>query len=127
MRRLVLAGLLLVICGGCGPKPPTLAGGKPVQHWVETLEHSTDVKQRKEAAFKLGNVGTAEPAAFPALVAALKDSDAKVRCEAILALLKFGAEAQDAVPVLTELRELDADSKVRTYAERALEKLQGKE
>jgi hypothetical protein len=47
-----------------------------------------------------------------------------VRSEAILALVKFGPTALEAVPILTELREHDRDRKVRTYANKALEKLQ---
>jgi len=117
--------VLAVLLSGCGQTPPTLAGGRPVGHWVEALQ-SPDAKLRKEAAFKLGNVGPADPAAFPALVGALKDCDAAVRCEAILALLKFGRVALEAVPTLTELREHDRDPNVRDYAAKALEKLLSK-
>jgi HEAT repeat protein len=126
MKLLSLAGLSLVLLTGCGgPPPPTLAGGKPVSHWVESLRTSPDIKLRKEAAFKLGNVGSADATAFPAVLGALKDADAVVRSEAILALVKFGPAALEAVPVLTELRDSDADPKVRTYATKALEKLRG--
>jgi len=118
--------ILLVFLQGCSQSPPTLSGGRPVSHWVEALR-SSDAKSRKEAAFKLGNVGPTDPTALPALLGALKDRDAVVRREAILALLKFGPEAREAVPALTELREHDRDPKVRDYAARALEKLQSKE
>jgi HEAT repeat protein len=125
MRLLPLAALLVVL-GGCGAPPrPTLSGGKPVSHWAKALQGSPDPKARKEAAFKLGNVGPTDPAALPALLGALKDPDAAVRSEAILALVKFGPAALEAVPALTELRDRDDDPKVRTYAAKALAKLQG--
>jgi HEAT repeat protein len=114
--------LLVVALSGCGSSPPMLAGGKPVAHWVQALQ-DPDARVRKKAAFKLGNVGTADPAAFPALVGALKDKDAAVRCEAILALVKFGSAAQDAVHLLTEMQEKDRDAKVRSCAAKALEAL----
>ena len=115
--------LLAVLAGGCGKDRPLLAGGKPVRYWVEALRNS-DAKLRKQAAFKLGNVGPSDPSALPALVGALKDGDAGVRREAILALLKCGPEAREAVPQLTELKQHDADGRVRTCAARALKALQ---
>jgi HEAT repeat protein len=123
MRRLVLGLVLATLAGGCGRAPASLAGGKPVRHWIEAL-HDPDRKTRKLAAFKLGNVGTADPSALPALVGALQDRDAAVRGEVILALVKFGPLAQEAVPALTEVRRHDRNSQVRAYAGRALEKIQ---
>jgi HEAT repeat protein len=115
--------LFLALCGGgCGKKPPALAGGKPVPYWIETL-HNADPRLRKQAAFKLGNVGPADAEALPALIAALKDRDAAVRCEVILALLKCGPAAVEAVPALTDLRQRDPNAQVRRYAAKAIEKL----
>jgi HEAT repeat protein len=122
--RVLLVFSLVVLLSGCGPSAPTQAGGKPVRHWVEALQ-SPDARLRREAAFKLGNVGAADPTALPALVGALKDRDATVRREAVLALLKLGPAAREAVPTLIDLREHDRDLKVRGYAAKALEKLQG--
>src|SRR5689334_10868552 len=99
---LIGAGLALMVTG-CGHAPPTLAGGKPVSYWVEELKNP-DPKLRKTAVAKLGNVGSTDPAAFPAVCEALKDSDAAVRREAILALVKFGAAAREAIPTLTGLQ-----------------------
>jgi HEAT repeat protein len=120
--RLPLAAVLLalfVAAGGCGRATPTLAGGKPVSHWVEALQ-SPDAATRKHAVAKLGNVGPSDPAAIPALVGALRDRDAAVRREAILAVMKAGPQAEDAVPALTELQEKDKDANVRADAGRAL-------
>lgn len=114
---------VMALAAGCGPAAPTLAGGKPVSHWVEAL-HAPDPKERREAADKLGNVGPADPAACPALVEALKDTDAQVRGKAIVGLTKCGA-ARDAVAKLQELKEHDPDPGVRDYAGKALKKIQG--
>jgi HEAT repeat protein len=119
MRLILLAGLT-VFLSGCGEGPPTLAGGKPTSYWAAALTDA-DPAVRKKAAFKLGNVG---PAALPALVAALKDEDSGVRREVILAVLKCGSAAREAVPTLSDLQQSDLDPQVRTCAARALQKLQ---
>ena len=122
--RLFAVALGAVWVGGCGgPAPPTLAGGKPVGHWVEELT-SPDPQHRRVAVEKLGNVGLADPAAFPAVCGALADADPKVRREAVLAVLKFGEVAREAAPRLDELRKNDRDFRVRESAGRALEALQ---
>src|SRR5438067_6313867 len=122
MRRLCLLAVVLIALGGCGPATPTLAGGKPVGYWLEAL-HGPDAKLRKTAVFKLGNVGPADAAVVPALTTALKDRDAGVRREAILALMKCGVDAREAIPTLTELQQHDRDAHVRVYAAKALRKL----
>ena len=123
MRRLVVVAVLCGLLVGCGQTQPTLSGGKPLEHWVQALK-DPDARVRKEAASKLGNAGPANSAVLPALIAALRDSDPKVRCEVILALVKFDADAKEAVPILTELQKSDCDARVRTYAGEALEKIQ---
>ena len=123
---LSVAGLLAGVVG-CGSAPTALSGGKPASHWVETLRTNPDAKERKAAAFKLGNVGPSDPAVLTALSEALKDRDATVRCEVILALVKFGTAAREIVPKLTDLREHDRDSKVRNCAAKAAVKLQANE
>jgi HEAT repeat protein len=120
--RVSCIAIACLIVTGCGKSAPTLAGGKTVDHWVKALSDA-DAKTRKDAAFKLGNVGPPDPSAFPALLGALKDSDATVRCEVILALMKFGPKAKEAMPTLTDLKQNDADPRVRDYASRAIESL----
>ena len=122
MRILALV-VLAFLASGCRQAEPTRAGGKPIDQWVLAL-NDPDPKARKTAATKLGNVGPTDPAAFPALHAALNDREAVVRCEVILALLKFGPQAKDALPALAELRRHDPDAKVRDYASKALAKLE---
>jgi HEAT repeat protein len=122
MKRLIVFAVLPWLLFGCHKGEPTLSGGRPIAYWIQALK-DPDARMRKEAAFKLGNAGPVEGTVFPALLAALNDSDSRVRCEVILALSKFGLKAKDAIPVLVELREQDRDSRVRGYAARALEKL----
>jgi HEAT repeat protein len=122
--RTVLAGTVVVftiLFSGCkGQLPPDT--GARVRHWIEALR-GPDARLRKEAAFKLGNLGLTDPATVvPALTGALKDTDARVRCEAILALVKCGPAAREAMPALNDIRN-DPDRQVRAYAGKALKKL----
>jgi HEAT repeat protein len=121
MRYFTL-GLILSLVG-CGHTPAPLAHGKPVSHWLQAL-HAADPRKRKKAVEVLGNVGTADPVAIPALIGAVKDCDPKVRGAAILALLKIGPAAEGAIPVLTEAQK-DKDPLVRSYAAKALKRIQG--
>jgi len=125
MRHFVAIGLVVlpvVLVSGCGQGPPMLAGGKPVTARIQELQNP-DAKVRQQAAFKLGNVGPADPDVLPALIGALRDSDPGVRREVILAVVKFGPAAQDAIPALLDLQQHDRDAQVRGYAVKALEKL----
>jgi HEAT repeat protein len=121
MRHLVLASLLLGILG-CGQSEPTLAGGKPVSYWSDSM-HSPDAALRKKAVMKLGNVGPSDPAVKPVLLEALKDTDAGVRKEAIAALMKYGADAKEALPTLIEMATKDASNEVRASADKAAQRL----
>jgi HEAT repeat protein len=114
--------IALAVLVGCRKQPPPLAGGKPVSHWLGALQ-APDAGVRKKAVFKLGNVGSTDPAVPPALRDALKDRDAAVRREAILALLKCGRGAREATAALAELQERDADARVRACAAQALKTL----
>jgi HEAT repeat protein len=120
---LICVGLIGFFLSGCGQSSAPLAGGKPIAHWLQAL-HDPDVKVRKNAVIKLGNVGTSDPAVLPALTSALKDVDANVRCEAILALVKSGPAASETILALAEMKRKDPNLKVRTYAAQALEKIQ---
>ena len=117
MRRILVALLLISFCG-CGKAPPTTR----VSYWVESIR-APDAKLRKKAAFTLGNLGTVDPGAVSALRGALNDADAAVRCEAIVALLKCGPAAAEAVPTLNDMKQHDPNAQVRRYAAKAVEKL----
>lgn len=117
-----LAAVVAMALAGCTRTPAPDTGAR-VRHWIETL-HARDAKLRKDAAFKLGNLGLTDPATVvPALTAALKDADRRVRCEAILALVKCGPAAQQARGELIQLQHADRDARVRDYAAKALDKL----
>jgi HEAT repeat protein len=72
----------------------------------------------------LGNIGAGYPEAVSALTAAIKDPDAGARAEVILSLLKIGPAAKEAVPSLAGALK-DRDPKVREYAQKALDRVQG--
>src|SRR5579859_3992043 len=121
MKKLALAILLIGILG-CGQSEPTLAGGKPVSYWIDSM-HSPDAALRKKAVMKLGNVGPTDAAVKPVLLEALKDSDAGVRKEAIGALMKYGADAKESLPTLMEMANKDASGEVRESADKAAQRL----
>ena len=114
-----IASLSLV---GCGKSPELLtASGKPIEFWLEALKApSTDAKQRLKAVKTLSNVGPAHPQAIPALIEALGQPDATLRGEAVLALLKVGPAAKDALSTLERVSQSDKDEKVRGYAAKAI-------
>jgi len=123
MQKLFPTLLLGLLAAGCGqPQGSLQSHGKPVAHWLEELK-KPDAKARKKAVTALAHVGKADPAALPAVIAAVKDADPSVRDAAVLALLNPGPAARDAVPALTEAKE-DPDATVRTHAARALEVIQ---
>jgi hypothetical protein len=120
--RLIALLVVALAASGCNKSGPMLAGGKPIDVWLNALK-GPDAKMRKTAALKLGNVGPAHPAVFSALHDALKDRDADVRCEVILALVKFGPDAKDALPALGLICRNDSNAKVREYAAKAIPKI----
>jgi HEAT repeat protein len=124
MRKTVPLVLLVALAAGCERGgQPLLSHGETVDHWLETLK-DRDPAKRKKAVTALGHVGTADPAAIPAVTGTLQDSDPRVRAEAALALLNIGPPARDAVPAL-EAAKNDKDPTVRSYAQKALEHIQG--
>jgi HEAT repeat protein len=116
-----LAGLL-VLAGGCAKTPPTMAHGRPVEHWVQALQ-GRDTHARQKAVRVLGNVGPSDPAAVPALARAAADPAPAVRREAVRALLKLGPAAAEALPALERCRK-DPDAQVRRDATLAVQRLQ---
>ena len=122
--RSILMVMSVVTVVGCGkPDPPLTAGGKTVDVWLAELK-KPDPKPRKKAVTELGHVGTADPAAIPALIEALKDADAGVRAAAVLGLSNIGPPAAVALPVVRELL-TDKDPVVRKYAQSAVDRIQG--
>lgn len=124
MRMMIALCAVVVLLSGCGQQAPITSHGKPVSHWLDAMK-SPNPTVRKEAVTALGHVGTADPAALPALIKAVEDSDARIRAEAVLALLNIGPPAKEALPALEKARK-DRDKKVQRYAARAIERIEGK-
>jgi hypothetical protein len=124
MRRFLLSFLLflLPLSAGCSKKEPVKAYGQSVAHWLEELK-KPDGKARKKAVAALGQIGTADPEAIPALIGALKDQDSAVKEKAIFALLQIGPAAKDAIPALTQAQD-DPDPTVSAQAKKALARIQ---
>jgi HEAT repeat protein len=121
----MLVVVFAIATAGCSRKTaPLQSSGRPVAEWLADLS-SSDPKVRKKAVQSLGHVGTADPAALPAVIGALKDREATVREAAVLALLVVGPSARDAIPALMEVRDKDAVPKVRQEAGKAIERIQG--
>lgn len=122
MKQLLIGLASVIVLCGCGKEQEKLSGGKPLAYWLEEMK-KPDAKLRQKAVFKLGNVGAADPAVLPAVLGALSDQDPAVRCEAILAVLRFRDRAQAVETKLIALQQIDPDAKVRDFAAKAIEKL----
>jgi HEAT repeats len=121
VMRFAWVVVALVLVAGCSQPPESLhAGGKSIEYWLQRA-HDRDARVRKDAIHMLGNVGTEDPAARPAVIAALKDSDAAVRSQVVQALAR-ALDDPEAVQALREATK-DKDAKVRDYANRALKQL----
>jgi HEAT repeat protein len=122
MKVLAVSLLAIAVLPGCGSRTPPLSGGKPASYRLAALQDG-DAKVRQKAVTKLGNAGDTDPAVFPALLEAIKDTDACVRRASVLALMKFGPDAKQAVPMLTDVQRNDQDAEVRAFARKALARL----
>lgn len=112
---------------GCGKSPELLSvSGKPIEFWLDALKAAnTDAKQRLKAVHALSNVGRAHPKAIPALIEALEQTDPAVRGEVVLALLKIGPSAKEALAALDRVSQSDKDTQVRGFAEMAIKAIRG--
>ena len=126
--RFAVLSIALVCFAGCGKKSPELlsVSDKPIEFWLDTLrDGGTDSQQRVKAVKALSNVGPAHSAAIPALINTLDSPDRALRDEAVLALLKNGAHAKQALPVLQRIAQSDKEANVRSHAEKAIAKIRG--
>jgi HEAT repeat protein len=123
--RLILLAVAAVSCGCTKKSDVVLSGGKPADYWVQALS-GPDPKLRKTAADKLGNAGSGNSAVAIALCGALQDRSAEVRCAAILALVKSGPPPAETRERLKAMLAQDPDARVRDYARKSLEKLDGR-
>jgi HEAT repeat protein len=113
MRKLLILGLVLLVCG-CARK-------KSTDYWVGQL-NDENVGHRLKAVKSLGERRSEATTAVPALAEALQDPDAYVRRDAARALGKLGPEAKPAVPALGHALE-DKEPSVRRAAAQALKQI----
>ena len=135
MSDLIRRNLIAALCCmfalslmGCAKSPELLSvSGKPIEFWLDALNApNTDAKQRLKAVRALSNVGSAHPKAIPALIEALEQTDAAVRGEVVLALLKIGPAAKEALAALERISESDKDTKIRDFAKEAIKAIRGR-
>jgi HEAT repeat protein len=96
-----------------------LAGGREVKSWVAAIS-DPNPKVRRQAVLKLGNVGDADPTVAEALTRALGDSDALVRHDAVLAVVKLRKPGSAIKDRLETMSRGDKDGRVRDVATKAL-------
>lgn len=121
VSRILLFGLL-TISSGCSESAPPVAGGRPIDHWLETAEHK-DPNSRVKAIEKLGNIGDKSAEAIEAIVHALSDEDPRVRKVAIFAVVRNKSAWKMAIPQLEEMIDSDDSEEIRKLAIEAHENL----
>jgi HEAT repeat protein len=120
--------ILVTVCGalvlvGCGKTHTPTSGGRTASYWAEVLQKE-EVELRRKAAAKLGPLILIDKAALPALLSAIKDSDAEVRSATARSLgIYTGSRAGEVLPALREMAKQDADTTVREAATKAIERL----
>ncbi len=120
MPRIFVGTMLLLytVLGCGGPKPPAIAGGKTTAQWIKALGDQ-EVAVRTEAIKKLGNIGSKDREALPAIMIALADAAPAVRREAIYAVVRNWPASREGLLVLKEMQENDGDPDIRKIAEEA--------
>jgi HEAT repeat protein len=120
-------GLCIVGLCGCARQAAealdTKAAAMKVNKWSEAVK-STDKQTRLLALNHLGNYSTAAPEVFPLVAAALKDPDPEIRRAAIRNLWKFDKQEAAAIAALTEVKDNDADPKIKADAETMIKAIQ---
>ncbi len=114
---------VLFSAAGCSSseQTPMLAGGREVNSWLVAL-HDPQPKVRRQAVLKLGNVGDADPAAAEGLADALRDTDALIRSDAVLAIAKLTKPSETILAQLRVMSGSDRDARVRDYAQKAIKR-----
>ena len=118
MYRIGFWSVVLFVGIGCGPSQPPIAGGKPLEHWLEKV-HDKEAAERVEAVKKLGNIGIKSERGLSAICESLSDPAPSVRKEAIYAVVRNWPASRNALPVLEEMKEKDDDTAIRKMAEEA--------
>ena len=97
------------------------AGERSIEELIEQLK-SSDIQERRDAAWELAELGEAATPAIPALTVALHDKDAQVVAESTRALAAMGSAAESAIDDL--LKRMDTGANQGRYrASHALGKI----
>lgn len=104
------------------PHPDLLKkhAGRPLEYWIGLLE-TGESRERKDAAYKLGQSGDKGWVAIPALIRSLnEDDDFGVRSLSAQALGKLGPVLREVIPALEHAFKEDPHVSVRSAASKAL-------
>src|SRR5271170_6849272 len=85
-KRVIGVLIVVSLTCGCGATETPRSGGKTVSYWAEVLKQDGNVDLRRKAAIKLGPLILIDKGALPALLEAVKDTDAEVRANAARSL-----------------------------------------
>jgi hypothetical protein len=126
IRPTVLAVAVAVVLTGCRgeERGPILLGGREVKSWVADL-HNPRPQVRRQAVLKLGNVGDTDPAIAEGLARALKDPDALVRRDAVVAVTRLKEPSEAIWEHLKSMSRSDKDARTRELAEKAISRRRG--
>jgi HEAT repeat protein len=69
---------------------------------------------------KLGNIGDGDARVYSALLAGAADPDPRVRCQAILALVKLPDPMGRSWSLLADIQQHDGNERVRQYAAKGM-------
>jgi HEAT repeat protein len=114
MKRLLLLGLVVLLCGCPGANEPSYQD-QPMSTWLSKLKDKNPAT-RQEAAKALGVIG--QPA-VPALAELMKEPDNDIRIAAADALGHSGSDARGALPALEKAMK-DPEPQVRQHVAYAL-------
>jgi len=113
--------VVLLAVSGCKREVdgPILAGGREVKSWLADL-HNPKPQVRRLAVLKLGNAGDADPSVAEGLAEALRDADALVRRDAVLAVAKLTKPGKTVLGQLRVMSDTERDNLARDYARKAI-------
>jgi HEAT repeat protein len=98
---------------------------RPILGELMAALHDEDTSVRAWSAQAIGEIGPDAAPAVPALIVLLANADEGSRNSACIALHGIGPAARDALPALRKALE-DPSHDVRRFAERAIERIQGR-
>jgi HEAT repeat protein len=129
MRIQLTAALIAITTSVAAAQTPakkdTAGSREPVAHNHKLSEWVADLRapapySRNLAAYEIASLGPAAAPAVPALIDALRDSEASVRYPVTVALREIGPAAKAAIPALKKMYEEDLNDEIASSARRAI-------